>query len=422
MKKYICIPIAAALLCGCSAEIPQTVTGTEYIETEPITESHSADETSEAVQTEAVSAFEETHVTVSAEATGSYDMPQSFYESLYEILERYAHFDYYDISLAYRDIETGFTVMLDPDKHYYSASVVKAPYMLYIYRLALAGKADLEQKVTYTEKYRREGTGVLKNMEYGTEFTVEELVGYSLEESDNSAFAMLRELFPEEDYEKFAVSLGVHSEDARVAKGQICCEAALKFSGEIYRFIEEKNPYSEKMRYHLTHSRNAMIMGGADAEVVRKYGWYEGFFHDMAVVYGKKTYLLTIMTNLDMLVIDTREYGLFSELSLLFAEYSDKILETENGGDTVIIKIPKLEDDEMILPQDPYMLLSVVNMKLRDNYKSFDDLCEDMDGNPTVISETFGKLGYAYDGKTNQFIPIPEQEPEKAVQNEADTQ
>ncbi len=422
MKKYICIPIAAALLCGCSAETPQAVTGTEYIETGPVTESQSAAETSEAVQTEAVSAFEETHVTVSAEATGSYDMPQGFYESLYEILERYAHFDYYDISLAYRDIETGFTVMLDPDKHYYSASVVKAPYMLYIYRLALAGKADLEQKVTYTEKYRREGTGVLKNMEYGTEFTVEELVGYSLEESDNSAFAMLRELFSEEDYEKFAVSLGVHSEDARVAQGQICCEAALKFSGEIYRFIEEKNPYSEKMRYHLTHSRNAMIMGGADAEVVRKYGWYEGFFHDMAVVYGQKTYLLTIMTNLDMLVIDTREYGLFSELSLLFAEYSDKILETENGGDTVIIKIPKLEDDEMILPQDPYMLLSVVNMKLRDNYKSFDDLCEDMDGNPTVISETLGKLGYAYDGKTNQFIPIPEQEPEKAVQNEADTQ
>ena len=30
------------------------------------------------------------------------------------------------------------------------------------------------------------------------------------------------------------------------------------------------------------------------------------------------------------------------------------------------------------LPQDPFMLFSVVNMKLRDLYSSLDDLCDDM--------------------------------------------
>ena len=36
-------------------------------------------------------------------------------------------------------------------------------------------------------------------------------------------------------------------------------------------------------------------------------------------------------------------------------------------------------------PQDPYMLLSMVNMKLRDRFSSLDALCEDMDLNRKEI-------------------------------------
>lgn len=352
-----------------------------------------------------------TEIFASNPVNSTYDMPPEFYSSLYDVIGSIQHFDYYDISLAYCDLETGFRIMINPDTHYYSASVIKAPYMMYIYRLALAGKADLEQTVTYTEKYRHEGTGVLKNTEYGTDYTIEELIGFCLEESDNSAFAMLKELFPEEGYEQFAASLGnVHTEDAKAKGGpQICCESALAFSRAIYDFIEEKNPYSENLFTHMTNSRNAMIYGGENSEVVRKYGWYEGFFHDMAVVYSEKRYLLTIMTNLDLLEIDSREYGIFRELSLLFSKYSANVCESENGGDTVIIKISKLEENEMILPKDPYMLLSVVNMKLRDNYKLLDELCEDMDISSEEISAALEKIGYAYSKELNQFAPVSEE-------------
>lgn len=418
-RKYLCLFLSAAILFGgCENEVTSDETRTSAESTYTSVESHtgiqySAEHGAETVPAARVPAeTAEKEIEVTDTSMGTYDMPPEFYDRLYSIAGSLAHFNYYDISLAYCDLETGFRIMLNPDTHYYSASVIKAPYMLYIYRLALAGKADLEQKLTYTEKYRREGTGALKNMEYGTEFTVEELIGYCLEESDNSAFAMLKELFPEEGYEQFAASLGeVHAEDAKAKGGpQICCVSALAFSRAIYDFIEEKNPYSENLYTHMTSSRNAMIYGGDGSEVVRKYGWYEGFFHDMAIVYGEKRYLLTIMTNLDLLEIDSREYGIFRDLSLLFAEYSARVGETENGGDTVIIKMPKWEENEMILPKDPYMLLSVVNMKLRDNYKSFDDLCEDMDVSSAEISETLGKTGYVYSAELNQFAPVPEQE------------
>lgn len=57
----------------------------------------------------------------------------------------------------------------------------------------------------------------------------------------------------------------------------------------------------------------------------------------------------------------------------------------------------------MNLPKDPYMLLSVVNMKLRDSYPSFEALCDDLDVSDAEISEVLEKIGYAYDNENNQF-------------------
>ena len=54
----------------------------------------------------------------------------------------------------------------------------------------------------------------------------------------------------------------------------------------------------------------------------------------------------------------------------------------------------------MALPSDPIMLLSVVNLKLRDFYPSLDALCDDMDAECKALSA----VGYAYDAARNQFI------------------
>ena len=58
----------------------------------------------------------------------------------------------------------------------------------------------------------------------------------------------------------------------------------------------------------------------------------------------------------------------------------------------------------MPLPKDPYMLLSVLNMKLRDNYSSLDALCDDLDENAATLIADMKKIGYAYSAKDNQFI------------------
>ena len=57
-----------------------------------------------------------------------------------------------------------------------------------------------------------------------------------------------------------------------------------------------------------------------------------------------------------------------------------------------------------MLPKDPHMLASFLNLKLRDFYPSLDALCEDLDVNREEILEKLAAEDYAYDPEKNQFI------------------
>ena len=56
------------------------------------------------------------------------------------------------------------------------------------------------------------------------------------------------------------------------------------------------------------------------------------------------------------------------------------------------------------LPKDPAMLLSIVNMKLRDFYPSLDVLCDDLEIEKDTICVPLSGIGYEYDERQNQFV------------------
>lgn len=56
------------------------------------------------------------------------------------------------------------------------------------------------------------------------------------------------------------------------------------------------------------------------------------------------------------------------------------------------------------LPKDPAMLLSIVNMKLRDFYPSLDVLCDDLEIEKDAICVPLSRIGYEYDERQNQFV------------------
>ncbi len=57
-----------------------------------------------------------------------------------------------------------------------------------------------------------------------------------------------------------------------------------------------------------------------------------------------------------------------------------------------------------MLPNDPVILLSFLNTKLRDVYKNIDELCDDLCINKNEIINKMKMIDYEYSEQTNQFI------------------
>lgn len=58
-----------------------------------------------------------------------------------------------------------------------------------------------------------------------------------------------------------------------------------------------------------------------------------------------------------------------------------------------------------MIPKDPVMLLSYINLKLRDFYPSLEAFCEDTGEDIGVITDRLAAIEYRYDAGRNQFVP-----------------
>ena len=60
-------------------------------------------------------------------------------------------------------------------------------------------------------------------------------------------------------------------------------------------------------------------------------------------------------------------------------------------------------DREALLKMDPNILVSMINMKLRDFYSNIDLLCDDFDITKEEIIWRLESAGYKYNSNINQF-------------------
>lgn len=60
-------------------------------------------------------------------------------------------------------------------------------------------------------------------------------------------------------------------------------------------------------------------------------------------------------------------------------------------------------DKDSLLKMDANILLSIINMKLRDFYSSLENLCQDIDVKEEELIEKLSSIGYEYNKEQNQF-------------------
>ena len=58
----------------------------------------------------------------------------------------------------------------------------------------------------------------------------------------------------------------------------------------------------------------------------------------------------------------------------------------------------------MDIPQDPIILVSYVNTKLRDQFATLEELCRTCELNEEELRKTLDSIDYQYDETTNQFV------------------
>ncbi len=245
-----------------------------------------------------------------------------------EITEKY-FYEYPKISVYYEDLSTGFRYTYNASDVMYSASVVKAMYIVSLledvsaaYTAAEEARENPEDPLVFEdEKYdiennkwvltnsaKKTGSGKIKDMDEGTEFTYLELVKYAITESDNTAFYELRRLFEYDSFYALASRLGVRS----MAKSfnNLSAEDAGKFLRHIYEFVESGDRFGEILKEYMMSTKFNILIPSAvyPTKVAHKYGWDEEAYHDAGIVYDEKPYILVIMTDMDEAGDDTNDY------------------------------------------------------------------------------------------------------------------
>lgn len=245
---------------------------------------------------------------------------------------------YPNISVYYEDLLTGYHFDYNADYVYNSASVIKAPYVLSVLKAVSAdektffetleaeGKEpemidtdedgvpdkvvitysdpllDLSEKVVYDKKTMiKDGSGKIKDMEDGTEFTILDFIKYTLEYSDNVAYQQLRGRFK---FDKmYSLAREVKANSVLKNGNNMTARDAGKLFKAIYNFIEEDEVYGpimyESMR--IANHRVIIPLALSSTTTLHKYGWDEESYHDCAIVLsGDKPYILTIFSDLDV--------------------------------------------------------------------------------------------------------------------------
>ncbi|MBQ1638514.1 MAG: DUF4250 domain-containing protein [Ruminococcus sp.] len=57
-----------------------------------------------------------------------------------------------------------------------------------------------------------------------------------------------------------------------------------------------------------------------------------------------------------------------------------------------------------MIPNDPMILLSYINTKLRDDYPTLDALCDDLQADKAEIEAKLKAIDYTYNAELNRFV------------------
>ena len=219
--------------------------------------------------------------------------------ALGNIITALADEHYGDYGIYLKIVDTGEETGYQADKPFYAASCYKLALVMYIYERAAVGEVDLNSTIVYGSGDYSSGSGAVQFASPGSAFTVRELCGYAISQSDNIAATMLKRVYGYRDFRDYARTLGcpvtgTYGIDSTTAREMgIILDRALRFA--------EENPLGQEVLDFLRENEfKSRIPAGLPpgTDVGDKTGDYEGYSNDAAfIILDDLDYILCILAN-----------------------------------------------------------------------------------------------------------------------------
>lgn len=284
------LALSCALLAGCGRSVPVSA---------------AVEQTAQEVSAAATPAPTATPVPTATPAPTPTPIPVGLTDAEAEILETFCTAQEQGFSVCLIDLKSGDTYSTGEGSVYYMASLLKAPYALWLCMGADDGNLDLDTELLNTRQGGLAG-GALTAYDQSATIPAREALRAMLAFSDNDATELLAQQWPassEMGFPIFLKALGfsqaelcsITPEDgiagyATVTELASCME-------RIYRYMESDAPHAALLRECFTAAVHQALYVPQEIEAAKKYGSWDYAFHDAAIVYAENPYVLCCMTD-----------------------------------------------------------------------------------------------------------------------------
>ena len=216
-------------------------------------------------------------------------------EAMENLIEQYKGNN--EIGIVYKNFSTGYRYAQE-DKHYFTAaSTIKVVYAMKIYDRIRNGEVSKNADIFYNEKFLEEGNGQITNNKKKDSYKLEYVIQNMIQYSDNTATNMLMgsSATASTFVVKYLAELGVTLPQEEALNNRITPAMMEVVWTKLYK---ERDKYPELLKYLEDSDDGEWIKEGIpDKKVASKYGAIETNYHDTALVFGDKDYMLLIYTN-----------------------------------------------------------------------------------------------------------------------------
>lgn len=199
-----------------------------------------------------------------------------------------------------KQLATQKTAGINQDQDMYSASITKLPILYYVEEQLQLGKVSLADRLLYTEEinsfkgsYDASGSSKMSLTADNKDYSVEELLQYVAQNSDNVASNLLG-YYIANQYDK------TYQKEIAILAGRpwqmTDKKASAKMAGRVMEGLYYQNsPILEKLSE--TDFDNQRISKDINSRVAHKIGDAYDYKHDVALVYSDSPFVLSIFTD-----------------------------------------------------------------------------------------------------------------------------